>query len=80
MQSYKPEKISENKKVTSDYNAVKNIWMESYKGNIFAAGYGAGDYNLVENGGRLMQMDVDILLIKRNIVFINACIITMIIV
>ena len=35
MQSYKPEKISENKKVTSDYNAVKNIWMESYKGNIF---------------------------------------------
>ena len=81
MQSYKPEKISENKKVTSDYNAVKNIWMESYKGNIFAAGYGAGDYNSSgKNGGRLMQMDVDILLIKRNIVFINACIITMIIV
>lgn len=56
MQSYKPEKISENKKVTSDYNAVKNIWMESYKGNIFAAGYGAGDYNSNgKNGGRLMQ-------------------------
>lgn len=56
MQSYKPEKISENKKVTSDYNAVKNIWMESYKGNIFAAGYGAGDYNSSgKNGGRLMQ-------------------------
>lgn len=56
MQSYKPEKISENKKVTSDYNAVKNIWMESYKGNIFAAGYGAGDYNSSgKNGGRLIQ-------------------------
>lgn len=56
MQSYKPEKISENEKVTSDYNAVKNIWMESYKGNIFAAGYGAGDYNSSgKNGGRLMQ-------------------------
>ena len=56
MQSYKPEKISENKKVTSDYNAVKNIWMESYKGNIFAAGYGAGDYKSSgKNGGRLMQ-------------------------
>ena len=56
MQSYKPEKISENKKVTSDYNAVKNIWMESYKRNIFAAGYGAGDYNSSgKNGGRLMQ-------------------------
>ena len=56
MQSYKPEKISENKKVTSDYNAVKNIWMESYKGNIFAAGYGAGDYNSSgKNGGRLMR-------------------------
>lgn len=56
MQSYKPEKISENKKVASDYNAVKNIWMESYKGNIFAAGYGAGDYNSSgKNGGRLMQ-------------------------
>lgn len=56
MQSYKPEKISENKKATSDYNAVKNIWMESYKGNIFAAGYGAGDYNSSgKNGGRLMQ-------------------------
>ena len=56
MQSYKPEKISENKKVTSDYNAVKNIWMESYKGNIFAAGNGAGDYNSSgKNGGRLMQ-------------------------
>lgn len=56
MQSYKPEKISENKKVTPDYNAVKNIWMESYKGNIFAAGYGAGDYNSSgKNGGRLMQ-------------------------
>lgn len=56
MQSYKPEKISENKKVTSDYNAVKNIWMESYKGNIFAVGYGAGDYNSSgKNGGRLMQ-------------------------
>lgn len=56
MQSYKTEKISENKKVTSDYNAVKNIWMESYKGNIFAAGYGAGDYNSSgKNGGRLMQ-------------------------
>ena len=56
MQSYKPAKISENKKVTSDYNAVKNIWMESYKGNIFAAGYGAGDYNSSgKNGGRLMQ-------------------------
>lgn len=56
MQSYKPEKISENKKVTSDYNAVKNIWMESYKGNIFVAGYGAGDYNSSgKNGGRLMQ-------------------------
>lgn len=56
MQSYKPEKISENKKVTSDYNAVKNIWMESYKGNIFAAGYGAVDYNSSgKNGGRLMQ-------------------------
>ena len=56
MQSYKPEKIRENKKVTYDYNAVKNIWMESYKGNIFAAGYGAGDYNSSgKNGGRLMQ-------------------------
>lgn len=55
--------------------------MESYKGNIFAAGYGAGDYN---SSGKMEEdwckMDVDILLIKRNIVFINACIITMIIV
>lgn len=70
MQSYKPEKISENKKVTSDYNAVKNIWMESYKGNIFAAGYGAGDYNSSgKNGGRLMQNGCRYLIDKKKYSF-----------
>ena len=70
MQSYKPEKISENKKVTSDYNAVKNIWMESYKGNIFAAGYGAGDYNSSgKNGGRLMQKGCRYLVDKKKYSF-----------
>lgn len=70
MQSYKPEKISENKKVTSDYNAVKNIWMESYKGNIFAAGYGAGDYNSSgKNGGRLMQNGCRYLVDKKKYCF-----------
>lgn len=70
MQSYKPEKISENKKVTSDYNAVKNIWMESYKGNIFAAGYGAGDYNSSgKNGGRLMQNGCRYLVDKKKYIF-----------
>lgn len=70
MQAYKPSKVSENKKVTSDYNAVKNIWMESYKGNIFAAGYGAGKYNDTgEHGGRLMQNGCRYLVKKKNYSF-----------
>ncbi len=56
MQSYQPTKVSENSKVTTDYNTVKDIWMESYKGAIFEAGYGAGSYDGTgQNGGRLMQ-------------------------
>lgn len=56
MQSYQPDKDTSNKKIVTDYNAVKSIWMESYKGNIFAAGYGAGkEDSSGKNGGRLMQ-------------------------
>ena len=56
MHSYKPDDVSINSNVTSDYNAVKGIWMESYSGAIFEAGYGAGSYNDSGSaGGRLMQ-------------------------
>lgn len=41
-QSYVPSKISENSKVTDDYNAVKNVWMESHSGAIFIAYYKKG--------------------------------------
>lgn len=56
MQSYRPDDVSINRKVTTDYNAVKDIWMESYSGAIFEAKYGAGSYNNNgKGGGRLMQ-------------------------
>lgn len=34
-QAYAPTKVSENTKVTTDYNAVKSVWMESNGGAIF---------------------------------------------
>lgn len=34
-QSYMPSKVSENPKVTEDYNAVKNVWMESDDGALW---------------------------------------------
>lgn len=56
MQAYKPNDVSINKKVTTDYNAVKDVWMESNSGAIFEALYGAGSYNDAgKEGGRLMQ-------------------------
>lgn len=56
MQSYKPDDVSINKKVSSDYEAVKDVWMESNGGAIFEALYGAGKYDdSGKAGGRLMQ-------------------------
>lgn len=56
MQAYEPTLVDVNKKVTTDYNAVKDIWMESYSGAIFEASYGAGKENDAgKAGGRLMQ-------------------------
>lgn len=43
-QSYRPEVINENAKVTQDYNAVKSVWMESNGGAIFEASYKKGSY------------------------------------
>ena len=57
-QSYKPDKVSENTKVTEDYDAVKSVWMESYGGAIFAAYYKAGvnsDQSKYKNGGEFKQ-------------------------
>jgi hypothetical protein len=57
-QSYVPDKISENTKVTEDYNAVKDVWMESNGGAIFAAYYKKGDYSdqsSLKNGGDFKQ-------------------------
>lgn len=57
-QSYVPGKISENKKVTEDYNAVKDVWMESNGGAIFAAYYKKGEYadqSSLKNGGDFKQ-------------------------
>lgn len=57
-QSYKPDKVSENSKVTTDYNAVKDVWMESYSGAIFTAYYKAGTYgdqSDYKNGGEFKQ-------------------------
>lgn len=59
MQAYRPDKVSENSNVTSNYNAIKDIWMESSEGYIFEALYKAGGYN--ENGlcgGELKQNGV----------------------
>ena len=44
-QSYRPDKISENPVVSTDYNAVMGIWMESYGGAIFEAHYYKGSYS-----------------------------------
>lgn len=44
LQSYLPKKISENPKVTTNYNAVKSVWMESNGGAIFTAYYKLGYY------------------------------------
>lgn len=58
MQSYAPGKVSENSKVTSNYNAIKNIWMESYSGAIFEALYKKGTYGSqtnYKNSGELKQ-------------------------
>lgn len=67
---YQPTKVSENSKVTTDYNAIKDIWMESYKGAIFEAGYGAGSYNSNgQSGGRLMQNGCRYLVEKKNKTF-----------
>ena len=41
-QDYQPTRISENRKTTVDYNSVRDIWMESYRGAIFEASYKAG--------------------------------------
>lgn len=57
-QNYYPSKISENPKVTTDYNAVKSVWMESYKGAIFVAHYKQGKYEepiQYKNNGEFKQ-------------------------
>lgn len=57
-QSYKPNNVSENKKVTEDYNAVKSVWMESNGGAIFIAYYKLGTYGSqsnYKNGGEFKQ-------------------------
>lgn len=57
-QAYRPDKVSENAQVTVDYNAVKNVWMESYEGYIFTAYYKAGvysDQSSYKNGGDFKQ-------------------------
>ena len=57
-QAYAPDKVSENSKVTTDYNAVKSVWMESYGGAIFTAYYKAGTYasqTSYKNGGEFKQ-------------------------
>ena len=57
-QKYYPEKVSENSKVTTDYNAVKDVWMESNGGAIFEANYVAGTYgnpSAYKNGGEFKQ-------------------------
>ena len=57
-QAYRPDKVTENAKVTEDYNAVKNVWMESYEGYIFTAYYKAGVYaeqSSYKNGGDFKQ-------------------------
>lgn len=56
MQAYAPSYISENSNVTVDMDALADIWMESYKGAIFAAYYVAGAKNSNgKNGGELKQ-------------------------
>lgn len=57
-QAYAPTKVSENTKVTTDYNAVKSVWMESNGGAIFTAYYKAGTYadqTSDKNGGDFKQ-------------------------
>lgn len=57
-QNYYPEKVSENSKVTTDYNAVKKVWMESNGGAIFEASYSKGSYgdqSKLKNGGVFKQ-------------------------
>lgn len=57
-QAYVPDKVSENSKVTTDYNTVKSVWMESAGGAIFIAYYKAGTYanqSSYKNGGELKQ-------------------------
>lgn len=59
MQAYRPDKVNENPKVTSDYNVIKDLWMESSEGYIFEASYKAGTYGLVgRNNGDLKQNGV----------------------
>ncbi|MEG2774106.1 MAG: hypothetical protein RR906_01725, partial [Acetivibrio sp.] len=56
--AYAPTKVSENTKVTTDYNAVKSVWMESNGGAIFTAYYKAGTYadqTSYKNGGDFKQ-------------------------
>lgn len=79
MHSYKPDDVSINSNVTSDYNAVKGIWMESYSGAIFEAGYGAGSYNDSGSaGGRLMQNGCRYLVDKKGKSYMAVCIIIII--
>ena len=57
-QSYRPDLISKNPKVTEDYNRVREIWMESYSGGIFIAYYKKGyytDQTNYKNGGEFKQ-------------------------
>jgi len=57
-QSYVPDKVSENAKVQKDYDSVKDVWMESYGGAIFAAYYKKGKYedqSSLKNGGEFKQ-------------------------
>ena len=58
LQSYQPTLVSENKIVTTDYNTVKGVWMESYKGAIFEASYKKGKYQdqtTLKNCGEFKQ-------------------------
>lgn len=57
-QSYVPDKVSENSQVTTDYNKVKSVWMESNSGAIFTAYYKFGTYRdqaKYKNGGEFKQ-------------------------
>ena len=66
-QSYRPDKVQENPKVTKQYNTLKNIWMESYQGYIAEALYREGTYSasgwhdgiLQQTGSRFLEKQLN---------------------